>query len=273
MKRALNFSRVFLLVSLAVTLWMLDCAGEMSVSRNGNGTPSQEPPANLKAALAGFHSVGIPVQIERSLETLSHLLPTPADRTETEHEQRRDFIFIGAYTLGYLGLARLLAYRTDGIGGRRFAWIAAALVLFTAVCDVVEDNCILRVLPCLAGDYRELGAPAPRATVTPAEETAAHDVMLVKCVASYGKWFASFVLSGVLAFVFFRKEPCWQNVAGYLLLGGGLLGLAGALFKPCLIEWAFVITAMGSLLGTLWLLRVPTCADLWKPPSDPGGGN
>ncbi|MEO6787142.1 MAG: hypothetical protein ABI318_13510, partial [Chthoniobacteraceae bacterium] len=226
--------------------WMMDCNGVLSVARIVKEKGADKILEPLKAPLGGCNGPGIPVEIAGTLGSVSLLLPTPEDRAEFTLGLKRDYVFIAAYTLGYLSLMGLLRFRAGGIPGRNLAHAAFLLTIATMACDIGENKYTERVLPRLHGDYGSDADPAQRAVVTPAQEKDAGTDIWKKQWCSYGKWTANSALCMVLAFVFLRQGSLWKLVACCVLVGCGLLAreyssIASVYWPAKIIQGALLI--------------------------------
>ena len=223
---ALFGTRFFLIMSLAVALWMVDCMGELSVSRIVKERGADKVTESLRKALGGCKTPAIPALVTGSLAEFSVLLPTQADREEFRLGLKRDYRFIGFYTFGYLSLASLLRWRTGVFSGRKYVRLAFALTLLTAFCDVRENKNTELVLDRLKGEYGEVAPPKHPDVVTEEDEAEARGDVVAKLCWSYGKWGANFALCMMLTLVFYREGSRRQIAACCLLVAASVLGLA-----------------------------------------------
>ena len=267
-KVAIFCCRLSLIVSLGVAIWMTVCKGEFTVSRLVKEQGVKMIDSELRDALGGCADPGIPVQVADTLRKVSLLLPTEADRENCRLGLRRDYLFIGAYTLAYLCLALLLSWRADWVPGLRISFAGFLLALVTAGCDVGENIGTRCVVDRLHGDYGTGGVRENRETVTREQEGAASGDVKLKQRYSYAKWYANFALWMVFAFVWLRRRRLWQMLSGGLLFIGGLWGVIAGGVSPVHIQGAFIIASLGLLIGTVLLFCIRSPRELWEQVSE-----
>ena len=251
MKAIQIYCRVSLLIFFAVAWWMFDCAGELTVARTLKEKSPNELAPELQRALHGCGNPEVAAELTPSLREFALLLPTAADRAEMSFALQRDYLFMAAYALAYLGLAALL-YMRVGVPG---AALAASLTLITVACDLGENYHTFAPLQRLQGDYRLDGSMQGAAATTPELEGDPQigSVMKAKSWCSRGKWIFFSALNVTVAFVFLRTRRFSADLAGLLLALGGIIGVIGSVF-PAFIGWSVLMVFLGAILGTCILL-------------------
>ncbi|HEU4597596.1 MAG TPA: hypothetical protein VFS10_20885 [Pyrinomonadaceae bacterium] len=154
-----------------------------------------------------------------------------------------DYVFIAAYWLMFMGTSILLAQRdlTFSLGQWRLnpsVWLAAAAALCAtgaAIFDLVENSALARLY-----DAEKITKPLLDATSG----------------AGSWKWALSFAAIFLLSFTFLRADFDAVLVLGILYLLVAVLGWAGLLYSPRLIEAVFLLIAAGFvLLAVLFTFR------------------
>jgi hypothetical protein len=179
-----------------------------------------------------------------------------ADHSEMRLQLQRDFVFMGAYTLAYLGLSAFLRYRIGRFKGLVLAGLAAALSLSTVACDVQENWYFLRALDRLVPNTATAAAGRESPSAGPSDDSELNGLVLAKSRYSRGKWITLALLQILLAGAFIDPQRGWWNITALLLLLGGLTILATAIFYvfPSIIETGALFIAAGQLLATMLLL-------------------
>ncbi len=165
------------------------------------------------------------VQNAAEVDAILSDAPSP-DREAMRLKQYADFGFIACYAALFVLMAMLL-------GG--MAWLAAALGLFAAACDVAENLAILRLIDL------------PLSQATQARIDAIRDPAMMK-------WALASLALGVFAALLLRQKRAGLRLVGVFDLSAALLGLYG-LVNNAFLAWSGLPMLAGILTLAVLFFR------------------
>lgn len=162
----------------------------------------------------------------------------PTARAAARRAVEIDYALIAGYWTLFVLLAALLAQRH--LPGAKLAAVAVvASVTLAAVADVIENQRLLHVLAIAPS------APDWRASLN-----------LVRQAASW-RWIFLFVATTLVAPVFFGFDDELRWGIGLSFVATGVIGVAGVMWYPPAVAWAFSLQALGVLVLAAWCVLAP----------------
>lgn len=189
--------------------------------------------SNASRPVRGITNPVLAMEVARNISEVDLVLgeaPGP-DREMMRIKQYADFGFIGAYAALYVLMAMFLMAQ-----GRSIAILAAVLGIIAAVCDVIENLGILRIVD------------VDLARTTQAMIDAIRYPSLIK-------WTLASLALGMLGLLAWRTGRIGLRIVGALDLIAALLGLGG-LFENRLLVWLGP-PMLGGLVGLAILFFRP----------------
>jgi len=196
-------------------------------------TQSFDPPPRLPPHLHWTHSPVLAIELARSADEVRSILRDPTgDHNRAVQRQliREDWYCIATYWLYFLGMGAILA----GCPWPGARWLAVAVALAAtaaALCDVLENRGILRLLDTEPGHLNDTMARTTRG-------------------ASLAKWGLFAVVEGLLSLLFlaYRGGPILprllSTLAGGALATAALLGFVGLVWNPAIL-WSMAVGGLG----------------------------
>ncbi len=181
--------------------------------------------SNASRAVRGISNPILAMEVVRNVGEVDAILsdaPSP-DREVMRVKQYGDFGFIGAYSALYVLMAMLLAGQ-----GRIAAISAAVLGVVAAICDVVENVGILRIVDVDLSHTTQAMIDAVR-------------------YPSLAKWALASIALGMLGVLAMRTRRTGLEIVGALDFLAALLGVVG-LFENWFLQWMGV-AMLGGLVG------------------------
>lgn len=181
-----------------------------------NGKPAF---TNAAKPLRGIGDPALAMQVVRNVKEVDAILsdaPSP-DREAMRIKQYVDFGFIACYAALFVGLGRMFATRT--------AYVGTALGICAALCDVIENNGILRILD------------VPLAQVTPS-------MIVAIRYPSLAKWTDTWIALAIFAWLFWRAGGWLRQAVGVAFGLAAVVGVGG-LFENALLFWAGIPMGLG----------------------------
>ena len=196
-------------------------------------TQSFDPPPRLPPHLHWTHSPALAIELVRSADEVQSILRDPTgdhNRAVQREVIGEDWYCIATYWLYFLGMGAILA----GCRWPGARWLAVAVALTAtsaALCDVLENRGILRVLDTEPDHLDDTMARAIRG-------------------ASLAKWGLLAVVEGLLSplFLAYRGGPILPRIlsmlAGWALITAALLGFVGLVWNPAIL-WSMAVGGLG----------------------------
>jgi hypothetical protein len=181
--------------------------------------------SNASRAVRGISNPILAMEVVRNVAEVDAVLSDApsSDREVMRIKQYADFGFIGTYGALFVLMSMLLIRE-----GRAIAILAAALGVAAAICDVIENLGILRILDVDLGHTTQAMINAVR-------------------YPSLTKWALASVALGLLGMLALRTGRTGLRIVGALDVLAGLLGLCG-LSENRLLEW-MGIPMLGGFIG------------------------
>jgi hypothetical protein len=170
--------------------------------------------SNASRPVRGITNPILAMEVVRNISEVDSVLgeaPSP-DREVMRIKQYADFGFIGGYAALYVLMAMLLVGQ-----GRTIAISAAAMGIIAALCDVIENLGILRVVDVDLAHTSQTMIDAVR-------------------YPSLVKWTLASLALGLLGFLAWRTGGVGLRIVGTLDLAAGLLGIGGVADNR-LLQW------------------------------------
>lgn len=223
---------ILILAGIGINAWILK-------------TQAFDPPPRLPPHLRWTHSPALAIELVRSADEVRSILRDPTgDHNRAVQRQviREDWYTIATYWLSFLGMGAILAgWRWPG--ARWLAVVVALAATAAALCDVLENRRILRVLNTEPDQLNDAMARAIRG-------------------ASLAKWGLFAVVDGLLSplFLAYRGGPILARIlstlAGWALATAALLGFVGLVWNPALL-WSLAVGGLGLVAALAIFLFFP----------------